>query len=69
MSNSIWGCIEMDAISRNLSHKEYYTLHTITDCKGAKLSLHSYSLLNEIFYISLLENNQKESEGDDVSTS
>lgn len=55
-SNSIWGCLEIDALSRDFNYDDYVDLHTKTGCVGALVSRHIYSLLDTCFYLSMVEN-------------
>lgn len=52
-ANSIWGCVEMDAASRDFDYAEYLNYHYKTGCKGGVLSEEGYYLVTDILFASI----------------
>lgn len=52
---SIWGCVEMDAASRDFDYQNYLDFHKRTGCKGAVLSSGNYYRVQQILRISMEE--------------
>jgi hypothetical protein len=50
---NFWGCVEVDAISRDFDYSNYKYWHSLTQCKGALLCEEAYCLLQEAFHIQM----------------
>jgi hypothetical protein len=46
--NSIWGCVEMDAASRDFKYNQYLQFHNDTGCSGKALSESNYQKIIDI---------------------
>lgn len=52
---SFWGCVEVDACSRDFDYQDYVDFHTKTGCVGAKLSEACYKHIWNIFHTAMEE--------------
>jgi len=50
---SFWGCVEVNAISRDFTYEQYIVFHTKTGCVGAKVHSLVYTALQKAFHMAL----------------
>lgn len=50
MTNSVWDCVEFDAISRDFDYATYLNYHTRCACTGKPLSKEGFKLLVQAFH-------------------
>jgi hypothetical protein len=60
---SVWGCVEMDAASRDFDHANYLNFHERSGCKGAPLSAAGYALVRMVLNDSIEASMQEKSDG------
>lgn len=49
-AQSVWGCVEFDAISRDFDYANYVDFHERTKCIGAVVSPSTYIHLRNAFH-------------------
>lgn len=50
MTTSFWGCVEVDAISRNFDYEKYLSFHEKTGCVSQAVYLEVYQILSDAFH-------------------